>query len=219
MAAGGRLPQSTAEASPASVARWTGLLLIIMALAAGFAELGVRAKLVVPGDAVATAARIVASPRLFRLGFLGYLVAFLCDVPVAILFYVLLRPVGDTLALTAAAFRLVYAAMAGANLLRYVAALVVLTGGASVAALPPEQRSAFALLSLTLFQHGSAWRSCSSAFICCCSACCCRDRRSFRASSARSSRSPDCRISPTASRSSSLRPSTRTWRAFSPSRR
>ncbi len=144
----------TREASPASLARLTGLLLIIMAICAAFAEMGVRTALVVPGDAAATAARILASERLFRLGFLGYLVAFLCDVPVSILLYVLLKPVGSTLSLTAASFRLVYAAIVGASLLNYFGAMVVLSGGASFSALQPEQLQALGLVFLTLFKHG-----------------------------------------------------------------
>jgi hypothetical protein len=101
----------SAEASPAFLVRLTGLLLIVMAAAAGFAALGAH-----------------GAP-----GLVGYLVAFLCDVPVAIFFYVLLEPVGRTLSLTAAAFRLVYAAVAGAALLTYLGDLTRFSDGFSLA--------------------------------------------------------------------------------------
>jgi hypothetical protein len=142
------------EPSPALLARLTGLLLIVMACCAGFAELGVRAKLVVPGDAAATASRILASQQLFRAGLLGYVVAFLCDVPVAILFYVLLKPAGPRLSLTAAAFRLVYAAVVSAALANYFGALTVLSGGRAYAALQSDQVQTLALIDVIQFSNG-----------------------------------------------------------------
>lgn len=147
-------PARIEEASPALLARLTGLLLIVMAFCAIFAELGVRTALLVPGDATATARRILASESLFRAGFVGYLIAFLCDVPVAICLYLLLAPVSRALSLTAAALRLVYAAIVGASLLQYFGAIVVLSGQSSLSAFPPEQLDALALLFLSLFKHG-----------------------------------------------------------------
>jgi hypothetical protein len=140
--------------SSALTARIAGILLLIMAVAAGFAELGVRAAVVVPGDAAATTARILASEQRFRWGFLGYLVAFVADVPVAVLFYVLLRSVSRPLALTAAAFRLVYAAIAGATLLPYLGALAFARRAGSLRAFEPGHSQALALFSLDLFKDG-----------------------------------------------------------------
>jgi hypothetical protein len=148
------MSNSNQEVSPVFLARLTGLLLIVMAIAAGFAEMGVRTALVVPGDAAATAAKILASAPQFRLGFVGYLVAFLSDVPVAIAFYLLLKPVSRALSLTAAAFRLVYAAVVSAVLLNFFGALVVLSSGTSFTAFPPSQLQALALLFQTMFKHG-----------------------------------------------------------------
>lgn len=141
-------------AAPVRLARITGVLLLVMAVGAGLAELGVRRALVLPGDASATAARILASGQLFRLGFVGYLVAFLSDVPVAVLFYVLLKHVSRPLALTAAAFRLVYAALVGANLLNYLGALLLLGDTGYLSVFETAQLHALALFSLELYQHG-----------------------------------------------------------------
>ena len=71
----------------------------------------------------------MASEGLFRIGFASDVIVFLCDVAVAVLLYMLLRPVSRTLSLMAAAFRLVGTAIYGANLLNQFAALHVLTGG------------------------------------------------------------------------------------------
>ncbi|WP_150243089.1 DUF4386 domain-containing protein [Nocardiopsis quinghaiensis] len=142
------------DAAAPRLARATGALLLVMAVSAMFAEVAVRANLVVPGDALATAQRIQASPDLFRLGFLGYLVAFLCDVPVAVLFYVLLRPVSRTWALLAASFRLVYTAVVSAFLLQYAQAMLLLEGADHLSALGPEQVHALASFHLDAFSHG-----------------------------------------------------------------
>jgi hypothetical protein len=125
-----------------------------MALAAGFAELGVHQALVVPGDAAATAGRIAAAGLRFRLGILGYILAFLCDVPVAVTLYVLLRHVNAPLAFTAAAFRLVYAAVAGAALLPFLGPVVLSRGAGYLSALPPAQLQALTLLSVEASDEG-----------------------------------------------------------------
>ncbi|MCA9658940.1 MAG: DUF4386 domain-containing protein [Myxococcales bacterium] len=146
---GADAPQRTA----ARLARLAGALLLVMTVAAIFAEVGTRAAMFVAGDAHETATRILAAPEQFSLGFVGYLVAFLCDVPVAILFYALLRPFTRTWALTAAAFRLVYTAIVGAVLLHYAGALIVLQDP-GLAALGVAQREALALSHLQLFDAG-----------------------------------------------------------------
>ena len=143
-----------AEASPGLLARITGVLLLVMAVGAGFAEGWVRGQLVAPGDAAATAANILASGRLYRLGLVGYLVAFLCDVPVAVLLYVLLRSVSRPLALVAAAFRLVYAAFVGANLVLYLGAHAFLSGAGYLGAFETPQLQALALLCLDMHEQG-----------------------------------------------------------------
>jgi hypothetical protein len=142
------------RSSPSRLARLAGALLLIMAASAMLAELGARAALVVPGDAAATAARILGAPLRFRLGFVGYLVAFLCDVPVAVLFYLLLRRGREATALIAMAFRLVYAAIAGASLIPVLGALSLLDGGPARAGIDARVLPALVYASLEGFAHG-----------------------------------------------------------------
>ena len=96
----------TTETSPLLYARVAGLLYLIIIVSGIFSEVYVRSKLVVTGDATATAANILASEGLFRIGFAADAIMLLSDVAIAVLFYLLLRPVSNALALTAAAFRL-----------------------------------------------------------------------------------------------------------------
>ena len=63
-------------------------------------------KLVVSGDAAATVANIANHELLYRIGFATFLMESFCDVALALIFYVLLRPVNRQLSLLAAFFGL-----------------------------------------------------------------------------------------------------------------
>lgn len=140
---------------PRTLARLTGLLYLVIIVCAGFSEGVVRSGLVVPGDAAATAENILASQGLFRLGLVMDLVAFLADAAVAVLLYILLRPVSRTLSLMAAGFRLVaHPAIGGINLLNHFGALLLLSGGASLSAFDQAQREALALLAMEAHGYG-----------------------------------------------------------------
>lgn len=131
------------------------MLYVLIFVTAGFSEGFVRATLIVPGDATATAANIVASEGLFRLGVVSDLIAFSADALVAVLLYVLLRPVSRTLALVAAALRLVaHPAIASINMLNQFMALQLLTSSEYTTVFTPEQLNALALLLLTAHGYG-----------------------------------------------------------------
>lgn len=142
------------ELSPHNYARVAGLLYLIIIVFGISSEVFIRSNLIVTGDAAATATNILASEGLFRLGFLADVFMLLSDVAIAILFYVLLKPVSKTLALMAAVFRLTQAAILGFNLLNYYAALLLLNGVAYTTVFNPDQLNALALLFLDLHSHG-----------------------------------------------------------------
>lgn len=90
-------------------ARTCGLIYVLIFLAA-FVAVGLAGRLVVEGDAQATATKILASEQLWRLGYSAEIFTMVCDVAVAWLLYVLLAPVNRHLALLSAFFRLTYVA-------------------------------------------------------------------------------------------------------------
>lgn len=141
-------------AAPQNIARSAGLLYLVIIVLGLSGELVVRSGIVAVGDAAATAANIRAAEGLFRFGFVADSVMLLADIALAVLLYVLLRPVSKTLALMAMCFRLVQAAIIGGNLLHYHAALVALAGPAYTSAIPPDQLAAVATLFLDLHSHG-----------------------------------------------------------------
>ena len=137
------------------IARIAGLLYLVIILSAGFSEGVVRASLIVSGDAAATADNIRASEMLFRAGFAADLVAFMSDVAVTILLYVLLSPANRTVALLAAGFRLIaHPAIAAVNLLNQFAALVLLSGADHLTAFSPAQLDTLALVAMDMHGYG-----------------------------------------------------------------
>lgn len=100
----------------ARLPRLAGVLYLVIILCGVWSEGLVRGQLVDPGDAAATAEAVGARLGLFRASLVADTLMTLADVGLAVVFLVLLRPAGATLALAAAAFRLVQAALIGASL-------------------------------------------------------------------------------------------------------
>ena len=88
-----------------------GVLFLLSAVAGGFGEAYVPMTLIIRGNPAATLSNIHAHDFLFRLGFAAYLVEACCDIALALVFYVLLRPVRNDLALLSAFFGLVSTAV------------------------------------------------------------------------------------------------------------
>jgi hypothetical protein len=143
------------EKSPVFIARTTGFLYLIIFLCAGFSEGYVRSSLIVPGDAASTAGNILANQWLFKIGFASDIVAFLCDLVVAVLLYILLKPVSRTLSLIAATLRIIaHPAIASVNLLNHFSALLLLSGADYLASFNADQLQALVLLSLEMHKYG-----------------------------------------------------------------
>ena len=143
------------QQAPQAYARTGGALYLAIIVTALFAEAFVRGRLIVSGDAAATAANILGSPTLFRLGLASDMLNCVLDVVVAMILYALLRPVDRNLALLAAFLRIVADAILGVTGLFQLAAIVILGGGDPLRAVDLPQRQSFAYLSLDL--HGKGY--------------------------------------------------------------
>jgi hypothetical protein len=142
------------KVSPQQYARTAGVLYLVIIVAAVFGEFMVRQSFIVSGDAAATAANIRDNPFLFRLGFASDLVAFLSDIGVSVIFYVLLRPVSQPLALLAAFFRLAQSTILGANLLNHLSASMLLGGASYLGVFSDAQLDALGLFFLERHAFG-----------------------------------------------------------------
>jgi hypothetical protein len=144
----------TRAAPVQTYARIAGVLFLLSMVAGFFGEVYVPSRIIVSGDAAATARNITTFNSLFRLGFASYLVEALCDVSLALIFYVLLRPVQRNLALLAAFFGLISTALYAVAELFYFAAAIVLGSAGVLKSFSPDQLQDFALLSLKMFGYG-----------------------------------------------------------------
>ena len=91
-----------AEASSRFKARMAGVFQLLEALTATFGQVIIRDKLVVTGNAAATAANILGHEPLFWLGFASSLIGVAFHIAWAALMYQLLKPVNRSLSLLAA---------------------------------------------------------------------------------------------------------------------
>ena len=134
----------TLEASPRPKARIAGVFYLLTFLTGGAAVPSFR--LVVSGDAAATATNILAHEALFRLGFAALLINVACYIAVTLLFYDLFKPVNRSLSLCAAFFSLVGCAIQAVSSVFFLAPLVVLGGVPYLNVFKVEQLRALALL-------------------------------------------------------------------------
>ncbi len=142
------------EASPRTYARVGGILYLFIIVAALFGEVFVRGKLVVRGDAAATAGNILESQTLFRAGVAGEMLTCVADVAMAMILYVLLKPVSRNVALLAAFQRVTFVAVYAVSKLFLVAAAVVLGKPDYLKAFDPQQLNALAYLSIRMHGEG-----------------------------------------------------------------
>ena len=136
------------EMSPKAKARLVGSLLLITILAGGFAQGYVAGRLIVSGDATATATNILAHQPLYRLAFAVYLMEMACQITMTVLFYELLKPVSKSASFLAAAFGLIGCTVKTISRLFFIAPLLVLGGAYSMSAFDPKQLQALAYFSL-----------------------------------------------------------------------
>jgi len=113
-----------------------------------------REKLIVRGDAAATASNIVASESRFRAFIATWIVMLVADVVVAWALYVFLRPVSDSLSLLTAWVRLVYVAIAAIAVVNLLSVPDVVSGADESEVFQPEQRNAQAMRSIRSFDFG-----------------------------------------------------------------
>jgi hypothetical protein len=144
----------TVETSPQIYARIGGILYLIIIVAGALGEIFIRGKLIVSGDAISTANNIMASPLLWRTGIAGDLLMHVCDVPLMLIFYLLLRPVNKNLALLAVLFNLIQTAVLVVNKLTLLMPLFLLGNAEYLKAFEPKQLEALAYLSVRAHDYG-----------------------------------------------------------------
>ena len=143
------------EMSPRTKARLAGAFYLATILTGMLAQGFISARLIVPGDAAATANNILSHDGLFRLGFAIYMLEMVCQIIMTVLIYDLLKPVNRSVSLLAAAVGLIGCGIKTFSRLFYFAPLLVLGGTHYLSVFSGEQLNAVALLFLRVNDIGA----------------------------------------------------------------
>lgn len=143
----------TIETSTQLFARIAGFLYLLLIALGGIGEY-IRNKVVIPGDAVATAANLSSMETLWRVGATAEFLALICALGMAMIYYYLLRPVSKELNVLATLLRVVASAVQAVAVLSLVAALFPLGDAAYLKAFTPDQLGALARLAIRWHAYG-----------------------------------------------------------------
>ncbi len=136
-------------------ARIAGGVYLSMVLTGSFSLIYVPAKLIVRGNASATADNILAHETMFRLSIMSELVGQVIFICLAIALFRLLSGVNKTWAGLMVTFVLVSAAVGFLNALNDVAALILFRGGEFLTVFDAAQREALGMLFVRLHGQGN----------------------------------------------------------------
>jgi hypothetical protein len=142
------------EASPRFQARIAGGLYLINILTGVFAIMFVRAAVLAPGDAAATANNILAHQMRFRLGFVAEIIACMTNIGLAVIFYNLFKVVNRSLAFVDVFCTLIGTSIEAVSLVNHFAPLVFLAHGTLAGVFTLQQLQAQAYVSLQLMDVG-----------------------------------------------------------------
>ena len=149
------ITRAMTEISPRTKARLAGAFYLLTILTGIFAQGFISARLIVPGDATATANNILSHDGLFRLGFAIYMLEMVSQIIMTVLIYDLLKPVNRSISLLAAVVGLIGCGIKTFSRLFYFVPLLVLGGTHYLAVFSGEQLNAVALLFLRVNDIGA----------------------------------------------------------------
>ena len=135
-------------------ARLAGLLYLLASIPAPFAWVYVPSKLIVTGDATATADRVRASETLLRLGIASELTGLIIFIFVVLALYRLFMPVSEKHAVAMAILLLISLPISFVGVVNEIASLILASGANFLSAFDQHQLDSLAYLFFRL--HGQA---------------------------------------------------------------
>jgi hypothetical protein len=134
--------------------RFAGLIYVLVSIPGFFALIYIPRKLIVDGDAAATASNITASETLFRVGIACNLLSQILFMGVALALYDLLKSVNRRHAALMFGLIVVSIPIALLNELNAMAAIILVHGADFLSLFDKPQRDALAMLFLNLHDYG-----------------------------------------------------------------
>jgi len=135
-------------------ARIAGLLYLLASIPAAFAWVYVPSKLMVTGDATATANNVRTSETLLRLGIGSELIGLILFIFVVLALYRLFKPVNEKHALAMATLLLISLPISFLGVVNEIAALTVVSGPSFLSAFDQRQLDALAYLFFRVHGQG-----------------------------------------------------------------
>lgn len=136
--------------SSKNTARLAGLVWFLAAVTGGFSLVYIRSKVIVAGDAAATAGNITASEFLFRAAIVSNLFSQVFLFVFGLIMYRLFKEINKTWATVFLTSIMLTVAVAVVNVLNHFGALLVLSQADYLKAFTPEQLNAMAMIFLRL---------------------------------------------------------------------
>jgi hypothetical protein len=143
------------EMSPKAKARLGGALFLVTIVGGIVAQGVIGDRLVVTGDAAATARNILANPTLIRVAYAIFMIEMACQTATTAVMYDLLMPVDRSLARTAAVFGYVGSGIKAMARLFFYAPLFVLGGASYLSAFDARQLDTLAYLLIRINAQGT----------------------------------------------------------------
>jgi hypothetical protein len=134
-----------------ALARLGGALYVTCIVSGFCAEFFARERIIVPGDAAATASHIVASAWLYRLGFFADLTAMTTGTLLCVIYYRLFKPVSRNVALVGLLLGVVSNGVSLAAAANLYAPLVILVDNDYLRGFDAAQRAGLAFLSIRMY--------------------------------------------------------------------
>jgi len=138
---------------PRLLARIAGVFYLIITACALFAYLYVRGQVIVPGDMARTAANFLGHEQLYRTGFSAAVIVVICNPPMGLILYELLKVVNPRVALLALVFIIISTTIEAVNLFNYIAPLFTLSLPEYRGAFDPDELQALARGAIRLFGY------------------------------------------------------------------
>jgi hypothetical protein len=144
-----------ADGSPRATARWGGALLLATIVGGVVAQGVLSDRLVVAGDAAATARNVVAHQTVVRAAFAIFMIEMACQIATTAVLCALVAPVDGRLARMAAVFGYVGSGIKIVSRLFFYAPLFVLGGAPYLSAFDARQLEALAYLLIRINNQGA----------------------------------------------------------------